>query len=82
MKMDINPKGFEDLLDLGIQVIVISPNTLDKSRNSQYTLNVSTIHHIPLTFHFCAPNILFLTAINSPLTLFTILPQLTPNPKI
>ena len=41
--------------------MVISPNTPDKLKNSQYTLNVSTIRHIPLTFQNCAPDALFLT---------------------
>ena len=61
--------------------MVISPNTPDKSRNSPYTLNVSEMHHIPLSFENYAPDTLFLTVVNPPLDLFTILPALTPNPN-
>ena len=64
------------------KITVFSPNTPDKSKNSQYTLNVTTIHRIPFSFRKRAPDTLFLTSVKSQLALFTILPSLNSNPNL
>ena len=61
---------------------VFSPNTPDKLRNSPYTLDVSEMHRIHLSFRKHALDTLFLTVVNPPLALFTILPSLNPNPNL